>query len=64
MKKRVRVIGFGHSPSDLCCTDDYMVRLFRFNEVLHVSMNCYSHILTGKGGHSFFILSFLYANSF
>ncbi|XP_065072222.1 L-gulonolactone oxidase-like [Rhopilema esculentum] len=38
-RKRVRVIGFGHSPSDICCTNDFMIRLFKFNKVLHLDKN-------------------------
>lgn len=34
--KKVRVIGNGHSPSDICCTDDYMINLRPFNRILDV----------------------------
>lgn len=35
--KKVRVMGCGHSPSDICCTTDYMINLCLFNNVLHVN---------------------------
>ncbi|BFZ15798.1 hypothetical protein BsWGS_18837 [Bradybaena similaris] len=34
--KKVKIVGNGHSPSDLACTTDYMISLVRFNKVLHV----------------------------
>ncbi|KAH9503332.1 hypothetical protein Btru_072758, partial [Bulinus truncatus] len=34
--KKVKVVGFGHSPSDIACTTDYMISLQRFNQVLKV----------------------------
>ena len=36
-KKCLRVIGEGNSPSDICCTDEYMVSLKYYNKVLEVS---------------------------
>lgn len=36
-KKRVRFAGVGHSPSDLACTTDYMLRTTRMNGLLEVS---------------------------
>jgi len=36
LKKRIKIVGFGHSPSDICCTDEFMVRLFKFDKILHV----------------------------
>jgi len=35
-KKTVKVIGSGHSPSDIACTQGYMVSLKNFNKVLEV----------------------------
>lgn len=35
-KKNVRVVGRGHSPSDIACTDGYMISLLDFNQVLMV----------------------------
>ncbi|KAM9316360.1 L-gulonolactone oxidase-like [Gastrophryne carolinensis] len=34
--KRVKVVGGGHSPSDIACTDDFMIRLDKMNHVLKV----------------------------
>lgn len=35
--KKVRVVGCGHSPSDLACTSGYLVNLKNFNRVLQVN---------------------------
>ncbi|KAM3931041.1 L-gulonolactone oxidase-like [Leptodactylus fuscus] len=34
--KRVKVVGRGHSPSDIACTDDFMIRMDKMNKVLKV----------------------------
>ncbi|XP_073484926.1 L-gulonolactone oxidase-like [Aquarana catesbeiana] len=34
--KRVKVVGGGHSPSDIACTDDFMIRLDKMNKILKV----------------------------
>ncbi|XP_035827092.1 L-gulonolactone oxidase isoform X2 [Aplysia californica] len=34
--KKVKVVGFGHSPSDIACTTDFMISLKRYNKVLKV----------------------------
>jgi len=34
--KRLRAVGVGHSPSDLACTKDYMIRMTKLNKVLKV----------------------------
>ena len=34
--RRLRVAGVGHSPSDLACTDEFMLRTTRLNKVLEV----------------------------
>ena len=36
-RKTVRTVGLGHSPSDLACTTDYMLRLHKLNRVLEVN---------------------------
>lgn len=36
--KTVRAVGVGHSPSDLACTDEYMLRTTKLDRVLEVSM--------------------------
>ncbi len=35
-KKKIRVVGCGHSPSAICCTNDFMVSLKHFNKILDV----------------------------
>ena len=35
--RRVRFAGIGHSPSDLACTREYMLRTTKLNKVLEVS---------------------------
>lgn len=34
--KRVKVVGGGHSPSDIACTDDFMIQMGKMNRVLKV----------------------------
>ncbi|XP_067844614.1 L-gulonolactone oxidase-like isoform X2 [Heptranchias perlo] len=34
--KRVKIVGCGHSPSDIACTDDYLIRLNKLNKLLQV----------------------------
>lgn len=36
--KRVKVIGGGHSPSDIACTDDFMIQMEKMNKVLKVKV--------------------------
>ncbi|KAL1978253.1 hypothetical protein VTN31DRAFT_1112 [Thermomyces dupontii] len=36
-RRRVVVVGSGHSPSDLTCTSSWVVNLDHFNRVLHIS---------------------------
>ena len=46
--KHVKVVGCGHSPSDLACTPDYMVNLCRMNKLLEVDKErC---LITIEGG--------------
>ncbi|KAM8953293.1 L-gulonolactone oxidase-like [Pelodytes ibericus] len=35
--KRVKVVGGGHSPCDIACTDDFMVRLDKMNKILKIN---------------------------
>lgn len=35
--KTVRAAGIGHSPSDLVCTDQYMLRTTKLDKILQVS---------------------------
>ncbi|XP_077187499.1 L-gulonolactone oxidase-like isoform X3 [Paroedura picta] len=34
--KKVKVIGGGHSPSDIACTDDFMIHMGRMNKILKI----------------------------
>ncbi|KAK6488662.1 L-gulonolactone oxidase [Huso huso] len=34
--KKVKVVGGGHSPSDIACTEDFMIRMDKMNKVLEV----------------------------
>ncbi|RUO96838.1 gulonolactone oxidase Lgo1 [Jimgerdemannia flammicorona] len=40
--KPVKAVGSGHSPSDLACTNGFMLSLDRLNEVLAVDTNAYT----------------------
>jgi len=35
-RKTVRAVGVGHSPSDLACTTEFMIRMTKMNRVLEV----------------------------
>ena len=35
-KKTMKVVGCGHSPSDIACTQGYMICLKNFNKILDV----------------------------
>jgi FAD/FMN-containing dehydrogenase len=35
--KAVKVVGEGHSPSDIGCTDGYMISMEKFNKLIDVS---------------------------
>jgi len=35
-KKKVRIVGVGHSPSSIACSNDYMVSLKKFNKIIDV----------------------------
>ena len=37
--KTVRLVGVGHSPSDLACTDEYMLRTTKLDKILAVSFS-------------------------
>lgn len=39
--RKVRVVGVGHSPSSIACTNEYMISLKRMNRVLDVSFFSY-----------------------
>lgn len=47
-KKKIRVVGCGNSPSDICCSTDYMICLDRFNRVLHVDQQ--NRLVTVQAG--------------
>ncbi|KAL1916281.1 uncharacterized protein VTP21DRAFT_5898 [Calcarisporiella thermophila] len=46
--KRVKVIGSGHSPSDLACTDGYMINTDKLNAVLNINIE--EKTITVQGG--------------
>ncbi|XP_054841910.1 L-gulonolactone oxidase-like [Eublepharis macularius] len=35
--KKVKVVGGGHSPSDIACTDDFMIQMGRMNKILKIN---------------------------
>ena len=39
LRKKVRVVGGSHSPSDIACTKDYMISLKKYKDVLEVNNN-------------------------
>ncbi|KAF8797689.1 gulonolactone oxidase Lgo1 [Phlegmacium glaucopus] len=46
--KTIRVAGVGHSPSDLACTTQYMLRTTKLNRVLEI--NTEKHYVVAQGG--------------
>ncbi|TBU59901.1 L-gulonolactone/D-arabinono-1,4-lactone oxidase [Dichomitus squalens] len=46
--KKVRVAGVGHSPSDLACTSEYMLRTEKLDEVIEVSRE--KHYIIAQAG--------------
>lgn len=36
--KRVKVVGGGHSPSDIACTDGFMIHMGKMNRVLQLAL--------------------------
>ncbi|EJD04984.1 L-gulonolactone/D-arabinono-1,4-lactone oxidase [Fomitiporia mediterranea MF3/22] len=46
--RRVRFSGIGHSPSDLACTNEYMLRTTKLNKVLEV--NTEKNYIVAQGG--------------
>ncbi|THH06843.1 hypothetical protein EW145_g3801 [Phellinidium pouzarii] len=46
--RRVRFAGIGHSPSDLACTSEYMLRTIKLNKVLEVDTE--KTIVVAQGG--------------
>lgn len=54
--RRVRFAGVGHSPSDLACTSEYMLRTTKLNKVLDVSPPCRNLIHQNRSAnHSGFV---------
>ncbi len=35
-EKTIKIVGFGHSPSSIACTNDYMISLKYFDRILEV----------------------------
>lgn len=46
-KKRVKIAGVGHSPSNITCTNDYMISLSKFTRVLDIDTK--NHTITVEG---------------
>src|ERR1700675_825853 len=40
-RRIVRAVGVGHSPSDLACTSEYMLRTEKLNRILEVRIRLY-----------------------
>ena len=36
-EKKIKVVGHGHSPSNIACTDDYMISLKNFDRIIDVT---------------------------
>lgn len=34
--KKLRMVGYGHSPSDLCCTDEFLVSNRKLDQILNL----------------------------
>jgi L-gulonolactone oxidase len=47
-KKHIKVVGSGHSPSDLALTNDYMISIHKLNRVLAVDQE--KGIITVEAG--------------
>ncbi|XP_072045784.1 L-gulonolactone oxidase-like [Amphiura filiformis] len=48
LSKRVKVCGYGHSPSDIACTDGYMIDMRRFNQLIDINeKNCTVKVQSG-----------------
>lgn len=47
-KKRIRVVGCGNSPSDICCSNDYMIDMKCFNKILYIDYE--TCMVTVQGG--------------
>lgn len=42
--KRVKVVGGGHSPSDIACTDGFMIHMGKMNRILQVLQPAPPHL--------------------
>nr|XP_027193755.1 L-gulonolactone oxidase-like [Dermatophagoides pteronyssinus] len=47
-KKHIRIVGCGNSPSDLCCSQDYMISMKNFSNILHIDQQ--KRIVTVQAG--------------
>lgn len=43
--KTIRIVGVGHSPSDLTCTNEFMMRTRKLNRLLEVSQPHLRHLV-------------------
>ncbi|KAH0579407.1 hypothetical protein H2248_002268 [Termitomyces sp. 'cryptogamus'] len=46
--RSVKAAGVGHSPSDLACTNEYMLRTTKFNRLLEINVE--KHYVVAQGG--------------
>jgi len=53
---QVKVVGSGLSPSDIACTNDYMISMENFNRVLNVDKD--NHRITIEAGMKFFDIEY------
>jgi D-arabinono-1,4-lactone oxidase len=51
-RKRIVVVGNGHSPSDLTCTSSWMINLDKFNKVLEVNVDSKPGVVRLESGIS------------
>lgn len=57
--KTVRAVGVGHSPSDLACTNEYMLRTTKLDKVLEVSLLLFVPFISSRPRS--FVLPFSFA---
>lgn len=61
--KTVRAVGVGHSPSDLACTNEYMLRTTKLDKVLEVSLLLFVPFIPSRPRSSVLPFSFAVVKS-